>query len=123
MKNKTSFLTLTALVSLAFGATAQNTFPTNGSVGIGTSSPAVTLDVVGPAGASHGMRLLASDNHSVFFHPSLAAGNYGNGIVQPGDSAIIFTDGSFGGNPGFVRLRSPHEISGDQSLCIFDKQP
>jgi hypothetical protein len=69
---------------------------TLGNVGIGTTTPGFALDVAtnlsqSPSG---GTNLRGSDGHFVRLFPSLAYLNY-NSLVQPGDSAIIYSGGTY----------------------------
>ncbi|MEI6565274.1 MAG: tail fiber domain-containing protein [Verrucomicrobiota bacterium] len=72
----------------------------NGNVGIGTtgfdiSNPEKLLVGV-PAKSASGISTVGSDNHKVSLFPSLAISNY-NGLVQDGDSALIYTGGGMAG--------------------------
>jgi len=76
---------------------AQNTFPANGSVGIGTTAPGAPLDIDTNAAlySYPGLALRRSDNHFVHLYSSLPASYY-NYIVQAGDQAIIYSNGTNG---------------------------
>lgn len=91
--------------SSSYGANFLNSSGTSvmyvrsdGNVGIGTTAPASTLDVATNASQSPsgGLSVRGSDSHFVRVYPSLGSGNYNN-IVQAGDQAIIYSNGSAGG--------------------------
>jgi hypothetical protein len=94
---------------MALSAAAQNTFPATGNVGIGTTNPANLLDVEGGAirigtglaeWPAQAIIAAGSDGHNINLFPSLGGGNYNN-IVQAGDQAIIYSNGTLGSG-GFV---------------------
>lgn len=55
-------LLLPSLFFLTYALSAQNTFPSSGNVGVGTSSPSYPLDVNGVIHSSHGLLVTATDN-------------------------------------------------------------
>lgn len=65
------------------------------NVGIGTTGPGTKLQVNTTSQTTDGLTLAASDNHSLVFRPSNSAGA-ANGLVQAGDTAIIYSNGSSG---------------------------
>lgn len=67
----------------------------SGNVGIGTNSPAYKLHVATASQAADGFNIAAADNHFLRLHASAGSGAY-NGIVQAGDTSIIYSNGSLG---------------------------
>ena len=65
----------------------------DGLIGIGTTSPAATLDIATNASQSSatGLSVRGSDSHFLRLYPSLGSGNYNN-IVQAGDQAIVYSN-------------------------------
>jgi len=70
--------------------------PSNGNVGIGTASPGAKLEVIGGStnDATPEFRISGS-NGKIEFYNSLANNSY-NPLVETGDKAIIFTEGTDG---------------------------
>lgn len=66
---------------------------TLGSVGIGTPSPQAKFNVYVASNSISGIRLTASDGPWAELLHSLSGGAY-NGLVQPGDNALIFSKGT-----------------------------
>jgi hypothetical protein len=67
----------------------------SGNVGIGTTGPGTKLQVNTTSQTTDGLTLAASDSHSLTLRPSNSAGA-ANGLVQAGDTAIIYSNGSSG---------------------------
>ena len=67
----------------------------NGNVGIGVTNPGVKLQVqTTGASGTDGLRIRNdTDSHYVDIRPSMSVGA-NNGIVQAGDTGIIYTNGS-----------------------------
>lgn len=100
---------IVCLVGSVVFATSQangqtNTFPLSGNVGIGTTTPGSKLDVEGggiavgslpPLSANSALIGASTDGHWIGLYPSLASSSW-NGIVQAGDHALIYADGSAG---------------------------
>lgn len=63
-----------AIISASINATAQNTYPTNGNVGIGTLSPSAKLDVNGRAIIDSTLTVYGSTN----FHNNVILNNINN---------------------------------------------
>lgn len=71
---------------------AFTTVTTTGAVGIGTASPSTRLEISVAAQGTDGLRLNGPGAWYVFRPDSASGAN--NGLVQPGDSAIIFSAGN-----------------------------
>lgn len=66
---------------------------TNARVGIGTQTPSSVLHVKGAVADDATAELVVEGDGTMAMHGSLSAGSYNN-LVQAGDKAIIFTDGT-----------------------------
>ncbi len=67
----------------------------SGNVGIGTTGPGAKLQVHTAASTIDGLVLSATDSRFIRFAPSPGAGSW-NSMVQAGDQAIIFSNGTTG---------------------------
>ena len=107
MKNQILFITL---IGLSFGIKAQNTFPTNGNVGIGTTNPTQKLDVSGDA-LINGLTVGRGNRHihsnTVIGIAALNSNTTGFCNTVIGNKALILnTEGYFNIATGYGALRS-----------------
>jgi hypothetical protein len=84
------------------------TLQDNGSVGIGTASPATTLHVRTNAQGTDGIVAENVAGGLIRFLPNAGASNY-NSLVQAGDTALIYTHGA--ADSGTLVI-APHSASG-----------
>ncbi|MFS4457502.1 hypothetical protein [Maribacter sp. 2304DJ31-5] len=112
---------LLTLIGISFGINAQNTFPTTGKVGIGTSTPQYTIDIDGNfqrgSGIKHIMRLTHKNALDSGDGTSLLFTNRGHSANDYGGYIALVSSGS---NPGWLNPRLDFAVQNPNTHQLND---